>query len=90
MKRTVKKTSTLPENLIEHEETKGKNISIYLNAESLQYLDQLCKLFNAGRSEVIQDMILRTKKASLQLIPLLSNDKSPLAEMIRKIAGVKE
>jgi hypothetical protein len=68
--------------------TKGKNISIYLNAENLQYLDQLCKLFSAGRSEVIQDMILRTKKASLALIPLLSDDKSPIAEINRE-EGVK-
>lgn len=87
VKRSLKKTPSLPETLIEHEQTKGKNISIYLNAESLRYLNQLCKLFNAGRSEVIQDLILRTKKASLALIPMLeTEDKSPIAEIIRKMA----
>lgn len=86
MKRTLKKTPTLPETLTEHKETRGKTISIYLNAESLRYLDQLCKLFNVGRSKVIQDLIVRTKKASLALIPLLGEDKSPIAEIIKKMA----
>jgi hypothetical protein len=86
MKRTLRKTAPLSENLIEHEETKGKNISIYLNAESLRYLDQLCKLYGWNRSKTIQDMILRIKKASLSVIPMLGDDKSEIAEFIRKMA----
>lgn len=86
MKRTLRKTSSLAENLIEAEETKGKTISIYLNADSLRYLDQLCKLYKVGRSKVIQQLIIQMKKTSLALIPLLGEDKSPLAEMIKKMA----
>lgn len=93
MKRTVKKTSSPADNLIETEEPKGKTISIYLNAESLRYLDQLCKLFKAGRSKVIQDLILQMKKFSLVVSTTIPEDKSELADMIRKMAygseGVK-
>jgi hypothetical protein len=87
MKRTVKKPLVLTEPLIESpEETKGKTISIYLNAESLRYVDQLCQLFKAGRSEVIQQMIVQTKQASLAILPMLGGDKSPLAEVLKKMA----
>lgn len=91
MKTIVKKPSALTESLIEvPEEIKGKNISIYLNAESLQYLDQLVQIYKAkGRSEVIQQMIIQTKRAYLSLIPMLGGDKSPLAELIKK-AGLGE
>lgn len=93
MKRTVKKASPLPENLIQRKETKAKNISIYLNAEALQYLDNICSLYhNAkypyGRSQVIQDLLLRIKKGGLSLVPMFGNDNSETAKMIRRIAGI--
>jgi len=86
MKKTLKKTPPLAETLIEQEETKGKTVSIYLNAENLRYLDQLCKLFEKGRSETIQLLITLYKKSSLALIPLLPKDLSYLADIIREVA----
>ena len=84
MKKTHKKTPPLTETLIE--ETKGKTISVYLDAESLRYLDKLCKLFEKGRSETIQFLICIYKKSSLALIPLLPKDQSYLADIIREMA----
>jgi hypothetical protein len=84
MKKTLKKTPPLTETPIE--ETKGKTISIYLDAESLRYLDNLCKLFKKGRSETIQFLLTLYKKSSLALIPLLPKDQSYLADIIREMA----
>ena len=84
MKKTLKKTPPLTETLIE--EVKGKTISIYLDTESLRYLDQLCKLFKKGRSQTIQFLITLYKKSSLALIPLLPKDLSYVADKIREIA----
>jgi len=86
MKKTLKKTPPLTETLIEQEETKGKTISVYLKAENLRYLDQLCKLFKKGRSETIQFIINLYKKSSLAIIPLLQKDQSDVANKIREMA----
>jgi len=84
MKKTRKKTPPLTETLIE--ETKGKTVSIYLNAESLRYLDKLGELLKKGRSETIQFLITVYKQSSLALIPLLPKDQSYLADIIREVA----
>jgi len=86
MKKTLKKTPPLAETLIEQEETKGKTISVYLNAENLRYLDQLCKLFKKGRSETIQFLIQLYKKSSLAIIPFLTKDQSYIENKIREMA----
>jgi hypothetical protein len=84
------------ENLIEENKTKGTTVSIYLNAESLRYLDQLVKMqkaagHKAGRSEMVQQLIIQCRNASLAFLQMLGeDDKSPVAENIRKMAGVKE
>jgi superfamily I DNA and/or RNA helicase len=67
MKTTIKKTASLTENLIDEKKITGKTISIYLNAESLEFLDKLCKTLQQGRSEAIQSMILQQKE-TLKLI----------------------
>jgi hypothetical protein len=84
MKKTHKKTPPLIDTLIE--ETKGKTVSIYLNAESLRYLDKLGELLKKGRSETIQFLITVYKQSSLALIPLLPKDQSYLADIIRDVA----
>ena len=86
MKKTLKKTPPITETLIEQKETKGKTISVYLNAENLRYLDQLCKLFEKGRSETIQFLITLYKKSSLAILNLLSEDQSDVADKMREMA----
>jgi hypothetical protein len=96
MKTPSRKPSDTTENLIESKpekkELKGASISVYLNAESLRYLDELCKLFDEGRSETINRMIEFNKRASLSAIDLLlkSEGNDPkmqeVANKIRKMA----
>lgn len=67
--------------------TKTKSISIYLHADELKWLDQLCKIWGVGRSVAFQ-MILRTSKQSSEtmLLSLLKNKKlvKDLKEMLRE------
>lgn len=85
MKRTIKKTPPLTETQIETEENKGKTISIYLNAEALKWLDQLCNEWGMtkkvkgrivpGRSEALQTMLIMWKKMTKSLNALLEQEK---------------
>jgi len=78
------------------EREQGKTISIYLNAESLRYLDRLVEMAKlagrkSDRSKMVQQLIIQCKNASLAFISMLpDNDKSVIAEIIRKMAGVKK
>jgi len=62
----------------------GKNISIYLDDDTLKWLDQLCAVWKMGRSEAIQFVLIHGKAFAKATIPLLEK-KSPLrAEELRE------
>jgi len=86
MKKTLKKAPPLAETLLEQEETKGKTISVYLNAENLRYLDQLRKVLGKkGRGQTVQWMITTYKESSRALIPLIPKHLSDIADKIREM-----
>ncbi|MEM3000096.1 MAG: hypothetical protein QXD19_02290 [Candidatus Bathyarchaeia archaeon] len=84
MKRIIKKPNSITENLTETP-SKGKNISIYLDAESLQFLEKLCTYFNATRSEVIQGLILQCKKGATYILASVNGDESKLKEALKTL-----
>jgi DNA recombination-dependent growth factor C len=94
MKKVIKNVSSLPETLTE-EETKptGKSITIYLNAETLRYLDELDKIYHEGRSKLIQKMILQWRDSISFVLPKVTEGLDPemrkqITDTLRKISGV--
>jgi len=49
----------------------GRNLSIYLTDDTLEWLDQLCELWNMGRSQAIQFVLITMKQWVKALIPIL-------------------
>jgi len=95
MNRVIKKAPDISETLTEKTKPKGASISIYLNAESLQFLDRLAELYKKGRSEIIQEMIVNQQRSISFVLPFmidsfgLSPDKKDeVKEKVRKIAGL--
>ena len=85
MKKTIKKTPPPTETLIEQEETKGKTISVYLDAKSLQFLDRLGKLYKAGRSKTIQTIIDQHKQGAIAILSVIPENQPQIADDMKKI-----
>jgi hypothetical protein len=92
MKRTQKKTRPLTEKQTEQKITKGGNISIYLNAENLRYLDELGKLFGGkGRSETIS-LLLSQMRLMAQMSTVIFKGQTPpggdiVKQTLKNLAG---
>jgi len=63
----------------------GKNISIYLTNENLEYLDKLCEAWKMGRSKAIQYLIDYIRRMTPMMLQMLKETESPLSELFPKI-----
>ena len=68
----------------------GKNISIYLDDDTLKWLEQLCKEWKMGKSEALQFVLKQSKQWSQALIPLLGKKNPGLADEVRKFVNNSE
>ena len=63
----------------------GKNISIYLDDDTLKWLDELCKEWGMGRSKALQFVLEQSKQWAKALVPLLEKEKPQLADDLNKL-----
>ena len=69
---------------------KGKNISIYLSKENLEYLDKLGEAWHIGRSETIQRLLELIRMWVPSLWQLMVEAKSPFLDELKKYYPDKE
>lgn len=72
-------------NSIEEAVRMGRNISIYLDDETLKWLDQLCKEWGMGRSKAMGFVLMQAKQWAKALVPLLGKEKPKLAKDLRDL-----
>ncbi|MCW3985918.1 MAG: hypothetical protein NWE91_05870 [Candidatus Bathyarchaeota archaeon] len=63
----------------------GKNISIYLTDENLEFLDQLCKAWKMGRSPTVQYLLDYIRKMAPMMLQIMKETQSPLTDHLTKI-----
>lgn len=77
MKTNEKESPHIAQNITEKKKRKkgerggGKNV--YLNAETLRFVDQYRKEFKVNRSKAIQQLILTVKKGNLVVASMIEN-----------------